>query len=710
VRRQLMDARAQRDVVKTLCLNDKLSQLNTYNGPADGRNPVETHSVSYTLDPNNVSSQYLNGNRTQDKFTLTTPAGTSAPCTALPSNCVATYTYDPRDRLVQDNNGHGGVTSYVYPQNTSSPLSAQLGLDPTGNIAQENIQQNGTLTAWKDYDYNGTQLQKLTINTPSSSQAQLYWYNDDGDLNCVTTSVGTSANCPVSITSSPSTNLISSYQYDYLFRLQSFRGYSNGTQTDCATYVYDPLDRLISESETHGSATSCNAKTTQFSYLGTTNNVTEEQQLNSTNTLQTTKDYTYDAYGHRLTETNTPAGSSATTYSYGYNVHDSVSVLLDPTGAAKATYGYRPYGDTDTALTQGDPDPNNPINAYRYEAKRYDSGSKTIDAGSRRFGTDTSKFLQPDQYNGALANLRLSLDPLSQNRYNLAGGNPLSSIEWDGHRPIPDGGGGADDSPNPGDTGELHDSHLVQSSPSDDANACGTFYRPCPTPGPDPMNPAQGHSGLYIENTKEGSWICKDGIDVCILSTGLQAGENANKTKWVKVKPYIKGNGTPVDSYYRTLPGGEVRAAAFAKLGFAIDFLVSAESQYEDDQKNPKYTDEQRKLRALTAGGVHAAVAFGGAALGEALTVGIAEGLAGIAGAELGPGDIFVIGLAGAIAGGFVGDQVAGQPGTQFVFQLEGFSDPSENGTFLVDSGPPAGPPVPTPMPQPGPAPYPPGG
>jgi hypothetical protein len=28
VRRQLMDARAQRDVVKTLCLNDKLSQLN----------------------------------------------------------------------------------------------------------------------------------------------------------------------------------------------------------------------------------------------------------------------------------------------------------------------------------------------------------------------------------------------------------------------------------------------------------------------------------------------------------------------------------------------------------------------------------------------------------------------------------------------------------------------------------------------------------
>src|SRR5258708_38232837 len=70
--------------------------------------------------------------------------------------------------------------------------------------------------------------------------------------------------------------------------------------------------------------------------------------------------------------------------------------------------------------------------------------------GARGFATDTNKFLQPDQFNNALSNLALGSDPITQNRYSLAGGNPLSSIEWDGHYPIPDGGGYNDPSPNPG--------------------------------------------------------------------------------------------------------------------------------------------------------------------------------------------------------------------------------------------------------------------
>jgi RHS repeat-associated protein len=137
-------------------------------------------------------------------------------------------------------------------------------------------------------------------------------------------------------------------------------------------------------------------------------------------TVQTTKDYGYDIYGHRTTESVTPSGQASATYTYAYNVHDSVSLLLDPTGTAKTSYGYRPYGDLDTALTGGEPDKNNPFNPYRYAAKRFDSGSQTVDMGARRFSTDTSKFLQPDQFDGALANLSLGTDPLSQNRYSLA--------------------------------------------------------------------------------------------------------------------------------------------------------------------------------------------------------------------------------------------------------------------------------------------------
>ncbi len=46
---------------------------------------------------------------------------------------------------------------------------------------------------------------------------------------------------------------------------------------------------------------------------------------------------------------------------------------------------------------------------------------------------DTGGFLQRDQFAGALADLGLALDPLTQNRYALAGGNPISYVEWDGH-------------------------------------------------------------------------------------------------------------------------------------------------------------------------------------------------------------------------------------------------------------------------------------
>ncbi len=43
---------------------------------------------------------------------------------------------------------------------------------------------------------------------------------------------------------------------------------------------------------------------------------------------------------------------------------------------------------------------------------------------------------------GSLANLSLSIDPLTQNRCDLAGGNPISFIEWDGHLPFTSGSGG----------------------------------------------------------------------------------------------------------------------------------------------------------------------------------------------------------------------------------------------------------------------------
>jgi hypothetical protein len=54
------------------------------------------------------------------------------------------------------------------------------------------------------------------------------------------------------------------------------------------------------------------------------------------------------------------------------------------------------------------------------------TGSSGYDLGARRFGPDIGGFLQQDMFEGALADLGLASDPLTQNRYALAGGNPIN--------------------------------------------------------------------------------------------------------------------------------------------------------------------------------------------------------------------------------------------------------------------------------------------
>jgi RHS repeat-associated protein len=142
------------------------------------------------------------------------------------------------------------------------------------------------------------------------------------------------------------------------------------------------------------------------------------------------------------------AGTSIT-YTYGYDVHGSVSQLLAPDGSTKASYGYTPYGQSDGQLSQGDTDTTKVINPFRYSAKRVDTASGTVDMGVRRFGPDVAHFLTPDFFYGSLSDLSLSTDPLSDNRYDLAGGNPISFREWDGHMALADGYGGAAIDPTP---------------------------------------------------------------------------------------------------------------------------------------------------------------------------------------------------------------------------------------------------------------------
>jgi len=145
----------------------------------------------------------------------------------------------------------------------------------------------------------------------------------------------------------------------------------------------------------------------------------------------------------------TPDGAQ-TDYSYGQDAHGSTSMPIGEGGAkdgqAQASYGYTPYGEPDKDLTsekdpqdatgQAETKADDPLNNYRYSAKRLDPASGQLDMGARRYSPDTTRFVQEDLYEDALGNMDLGTDPLTQNRYSLAGGNPVSFIEVDGHEPV----------------------------------------------------------------------------------------------------------------------------------------------------------------------------------------------------------------------------------------------------------------------------------
>jgi RHS repeat-associated protein len=378
------------DTAKDYFANGQLNKIVTKNGAGAVK---ESHTLSY-LDAN---GHYANGNRTKDDYVRERPGGGS--CTS--TSCSQTYTYDAEDRLVEWADGRGGTTTYT--------------LDPHGNIAKQ-VDSLGTV----DSTYDGDLLKTQSFN---GTLQRRYWYDTSGNLDCVTTPAGTQASCPQQGTDSQPANVLEDWTYDGLDRAKDTHNYQLG---DSADYTYDAFDRVASESEKHSGAT----KTTTFDYLGVSQRVTTETQTGSSNT---TKEYSYDAWGNRVSLK--ASGSQSGDWDYGYDARGSVSQLLDQAGQAKASYGYKPYGEEDTGATGGDPERTNPINAYRYDSKRLDPGSGTLQMGARVFSPTTSRFTQGDLYKGALDDLDLATDPLTQNRYSLAGGNPINFVEVDGHWP-----------------------------------------------------------------------------------------------------------------------------------------------------------------------------------------------------------------------------------------------------------------------------------
>jgi|GEM_PF-5255084 len=104
-------------------------------------------------------------------------------------------------------------------------------------------------------------------------------------------------------------------------------------------------------------------------------------------------------------------------------------------------YHYDPYGELDDPDPEDSTEPEELLsgeakqNPFRFEGFYYDSAVKTYDMQAREYLPQVGRFLSADRFEAAGMDLALQSDPLTQNRYAFAGGNPVSMIEWDGHDP-----------------------------------------------------------------------------------------------------------------------------------------------------------------------------------------------------------------------------------------------------------------------------------
>jgi RHS repeat-associated protein len=379
---------------KTYFDNGQLKQLTNYG--ANNTTPIEQHALTY-VDGGGV---YLNGNKASDVFTQKQADGANTCSTA---SCTVTWQYNGRDQLTKETStaGSGSTTSY--------------GLDAEGNATS--IISGGVTTL---NTYSGQQL------TASSSGGVTTYnlYDNSGNLDCVVASSWNAASCPVAGNAA----LLTDYVYDYKNRLANVRTYNGaGSLTDSTDYVNDPLGRVASQNELHGIGGAQTSTATFFQYLGDGDAVSKETRTGSSATV---KSYVFDAFGEQLT-----LSDSATTarLSLLYDPHGDVSGLLDQNSTLKQNYGYTAYGQTNAAISKTASGFNANTNPYTYSGKRWDTGSSTFDMGARRYSPSAGRWMQEDVYAGARADLGLSADPLTANRYLFTGANPVGLVELDGH-------------------------------------------------------------------------------------------------------------------------------------------------------------------------------------------------------------------------------------------------------------------------------------
>jgi RHS repeat-associated protein len=528
---------------RTFALNRRPLTLKTYTGsdPNSAAALREKHDVEYF----DADGQYFNGHRLKDTFVRSGPPGSGVKCLPGGASCVKEYGYDARDKVTSE--------TLRLPDGTNTKRGYTL--SPTGNVVEEKLDDVVQIKQ----TFEGNQL----VEVRDGSDALKAWYRYDafGNNDCVTTGTRSDAVCKSWRAPDPSSDLLKRYRYDALNRLRLSHDYDAGKLVARSEQTYDALNRPVRRVEAHerpAHGTPLREKVTTFAYRGLSSDVTTETRIwtNPPNTTdpawkRVTRHFSYDAGGHRVAMTSQRDGSPQREFTYGQDIQGSVSLVLDDQGGARASYGYTAYGKIEAQLTAErdiddpalKPENDDPTNPYGFMGKRRDTGSGTLDMGARRYSPDTGRFLQADMYEDALGDLALSHDPITQNRYSLVGGNPVSFVEVDGH--LYEGGGGiggprnSDGSPdsdnNPTTTGRTQNLSMdLQNAVAE--NRLGSLRQ---TPfASRPTNPE--HEALPPDDPNVGERIldgANDGLKAVAGAIGAVTGIEAKDPDWDCLKP-----------------------------------------------------------------------------------------------------------------------------------------------------------------------------
>jgi len=397
----------------------------TYFWRADGQmgqmqiNRPGTDVEGAAADKNEVYAYDLNGNRTADER--------------------GTHAFNARDQLVLWKRGaeqEATPGSYVaYELNGSGAIQAQY---DTGDTQPDST----------TYDYFGdsSRIETVTTDDPSSpSDSRSYYrYDDFGNVTAIQTETrqGTAA-FPGADTASgdPCKSWTESdtvyYCYDQFERLTATRtsvpqGSTKSPERN--DYVYDGLDRRdfsITHEEGQGGTT----KTREHYYVGMSELLSREETEEGRDT------YDYDSRGSSQGQASTEDGTT-TYHGYGKDANGSIETVEGENGQVAEEndrYVYDPYGALEDSNSEDAISPEDQLgdaaeaNPFRFEGFYYDSGVESYDMQAREYRPDIGRFLSQDRFAAAAGDMQLQSDPLTQDRYAFAGGNPVSNVEFDGH-------------------------------------------------------------------------------------------------------------------------------------------------------------------------------------------------------------------------------------------------------------------------------------